>query len=263
MINIKKPRISQLFFNAVFILSFFLFLLSPVFSHATIRVSTLRVDFQPNGNRYQDVFVQNMGNHIEYIDITLFKRTDPAHDINQIVFDEGDPKVFGLVATPSKMALNPNQIKRIRILNLTDGKNKTDLVYGLKVLPVPAPIERAPSAEDLNNAGQVSIIAAYIIGVYVLPANPAVNLNLKRSGKTLIITNTGNTNALLDQCIQAPTGRTQGSPLHLTTPAGSNAISCPDVRIYAQSAKTITLPEDAPVAYRANYLGNFHDLKSN
>lgn len=236
--------ISKLFLTAVFIPVLLIF--SPIFSQASIRVSTLRVDFEPNGNRYQDVFVQNMGDHIEYIDITLFKRVEPTQDINKIIYDQGNPKVFGLVATPSKMALNPNQIKRIRILNLTDGKNTTDLVYGLKVLPVQAPIERAPSAEDLSNAGQISIISAYIIGVYVLPANPVVNLNLKRSGKALTITNTGNTNALLDQCTQQTLKAT-----------------CPTVRIYAQSTKTITIPEDAPVAYKANYLNGVHEIKSN
>ncbi len=249
-----KSRISQLFLISVGFLLFSFLLISPALTQAAIRVSTLRVDFSADGNRYQDVFVQNMGDEIAYINISLFKRTDPAHDVNKIISDEGgDPKLFGLVATPSKMALDPGQTKRIRLLNLTNGQNQTDLVYGLSVLPVAPPIERAPSAANLNNAGQVTIISAYIIGVYILPKNPVVNLNLKRAGNILTISNTGNTNAFLDQCTQAP-----------STPVSAKTNNtCPDLRIYGQSSKTITLPAAAPVSYRASYLNGFYNLKSN
>ncbi len=229
----------------------FLICLMPLLASAVIKVSTLHVDFLPTGNQFQDVFIQNAGTDVEYVNVSLFKRTNPVQDPNKIESASGqNPKDFGMVVTPNKLAIAPGQIKRVRLLNLSHG-NKTDVVYGLNILPVPAPVLRSKETEDVHTAAQVEIISAFVVGVYVLPVNPHVNLSLKRDGKTLTAENTGNTNVLLDNGQQCTTDKkpvcTEVDPL----------------RVYGNSKVQIKLSQDLPVTYRESYSDKNEMITSN
>ena len=222
--------------------AFFLAGFLPLAGLAAIKVSTLRVDFIPTDKQFQDVFIENAGDKVEYVDISLFKRLNPAKQPEQIETNAGqDPKKFGMVVTPNKMAINPGQMKRVRLLNFNHG-NTTDIVYGLRILPVEAPVQRAEDAGDVHAAAQVQMVSSFVIGVYVLPANANVNLSLTRSGKDLSIENKGNTNALLDEGKQC------------TADAKPVCDDLEPVRIYGGELVHVSLPKDLPASYQATYL---------
>lgn len=223
----------------------------PVGANAVIKVSTLHVDFMPGEQQFQDVFIQNVGTDVEYVDVSLFKRTDPVKNPEQVLSSSGqNPETFGMVVTPNKLAISPGQTKRIRLLNLTRG-NKTDAVYGVRVLPVPAPIQATKDNADQHAAGQVEIISAFVVGVYVLPAHPHVDLSLTRTGNQLVIENKGNTNALLDGGQQC------------TSDSKPVCTKVEPVRIYGDSKVQITLAKSLPVTYEASYLDKEEKIVSN
>jgi len=213
-----------------------------------IKVSTLRVDFESKGKQFQDVFVNNTGDKVEYVDITLSKRVDPVRHPDDLLISTGqDPKIFGMVATPSKIVLSPGQTKRVRLLNLNQNSPK-ELVYALRVEPIEPPVQSAD--HSVKTGGQVSVISAFVVGVYVLPPNPFVQISLHREDKKLIIRNTGNIDALLDKGQQC----TEAKP--------PVCAELPPIRIYGDTVVEISLPQVLPVTYRVSYLNKMEAVAS-
>lgn len=200
---------------------------------AAIKVNTLRVFFHPGSERFQDVYVKNIGAKTDYVHVTVFKRTDPAKNPNLLEKAKGNPKTFGMLATPSKMALKPGQSRRIRAISFVKG-NKNEEIFVIRVEPVKSPLKTA-KVEDKKVAG-VQVVASYDVTAYVLPAKPTTHITVKRDGKKLTFTNTGNTSGLvfdLEQCKSL-----------------SDTKSCKPVemvkRIYAHSSWSFELPKAEP-----------------
>lgn len=232
--------------DAIKSLILFFTLFATAFSYAAIRVNTLRVNFTAAGERYHDIFVKNIGNKTEYVDVQPFKRIEPSINPNKKIEPKGDPRQFGLVVTPRKMAISPGQSKRVRLLNLTK-PSKTEQVYGIHIKPVKSPLER--DNQDVgNSAAGVRVIAAFIVGVYIMPPKPVATVTLKREGKMLYIHNTGNINALLDQGKQCKDKQCE---------------SLEAIRIYANSKKRLPLKKSLPVTYQEVTFNTKKDLKSN
>lgn len=204
-------------------------------ANGAIRVDTLRVNFKANGERYHDIFVKNIGKSTEYVQVDLFKRSNPGVDPQQKEPAKGNPRSFGLVVTPRKLAIAPGHTKRLRILNLKKPR-KEELVYGIHVKPVKSPLERRLDAENKSTAGGVRITATFLVSVYVMPTNPHADVSLKREGKTLIVRNKGNVNALLDKGQQCDKNK--------------NCTKIEPIRLYANSARKLILKKPLPVTFQ-------------
>lgn len=216
--------------------------------YSSIRVSTLRLDFLYGQPKFQDILVTNQGKKTAYVKVEVFKRPEPIKDPSKLVQLHGQPKEFGLLATPSKLAIPAQQIRRVRVISLVQG-NKKDVVYAVKISPVKSPLKTIAATTD-GIRGGIQLTTTYQIGVYIRPPHAKAALKIERKGKEVIITNTGNTNTLLGNFKQC-----------------ESKDKCTNVkavkRLYAKQSYHVELPKAEPVEFQSFYLDGIQQHKSN
>ena len=145
----------------------------------------------------EDVKVINNGDEEGYVQIDVFEVRNPGTDKEERV-QVTDPDAVKLIASPSKLAIPPNGQKLVRIVNL-DPSTTEERIYRINVTPVLPPLQE-------ESGSVVRVVVAYQLLVIVDPAEPREELEIKRSGYRLAVTNKGNTNVLLSdgkQCDEA------------------------------------------------------------
>lgn len=186
------------------------------------------VIFPPDSSPHQDVKVTNSDKEIMYIQVDVLKVVNPGA-ANEERIKVTNPKELKLLATPNKLALPPGGQQLIRIVNMERGKTNEEGVYRINVTPIVAPL-----AKDVS---QLRIVVAYQILTIVQPSLPTSGLVATRKGKSIIFSNKGNSNVLLNE----------GKQCNL-----SSADQCESLeshRLYAGNNWELKLPYDAPVSY--------------
>lgn len=214
-----------------------------------ISVGPLIVDFAP-GAQFQDINVSNTGKDKAYVKVVVQKLTNPGQGKNVLTPDTGNPATFGIAVTPQKFALPINQNRTIRVINFN--KNLTqDAVYIATISPVASLVAGTATTADGQTASMgMQITVSYKVKIFIRPSNPLVDLKIVRNGKTAVITNHGNTNALLTGFEQCAADGSNCTDLNMIN------------RLYAGNSWTITLPTDAPFQFNESYLNVKKVIKS-
>lgn len=160
-------------------------------AYANIVLDKIIVNFDAGGNSREDVEVWNSGKETLYISTNVFGIKNPESD-NPEKIEQADARTADLIVSPSKLILQPNERKILRILTQTTAKEK-DLVYRVKIAPKAGELVNSDAEKTKKTAG-VKILIGYEMLIFVRPPNPHGDLTVTRAGKTATFTNSGNTN---------------------------------------------------------------------
>lgn len=173
----------------------------------------------PVGEVRKEIIVSNTGQDVLFITATLSEVVDPGLPTERRI-EHDDPEAAGLIVTPNRVIVQPGQRKTLRIANIGDTPVR-DRVYRLLV---------NPSVGDVGaDATMLRVLVAYDVLVVVEPAEPAFELDWTRDGTSLVLTNRGNSNVLLQNGALCPSG-------------GGECIEVPGRRVYPGATVTIELP---------------------
>ncbi len=189
-------------------------------------ISNAIVEYNSRSGKQIDIQLISSSAENDYIEISVDEVINPgAEDEQRIPLD--DPTRGGLIVTPDRMILTAGSRKTLRFVLLDDLSEK-EQIYRVTARPV----IKGVSTE--NKMG-LKILIGYEILVIVRPQFSEPGFDITRNGRILNISNTGNTNILLQQGKQCP--------------KPDNCISTPSLRVYSGRKETISLPHDAKVTY--------------
>ena len=210
----------------------FIFLLTvlPSLVQAGISVDRSIIEFEPEGEYFTDISVFNSDPQKAYVSVSIYEVLNPGKS------DEGkqsliDPDKALLIATPSRLVLEPKQSTSVRLLNL-DENQKTERIYRVLVEPV--------SGRLKGDVDGVKVLVSYELLVIVRPVKPNVSILAHRNGNTMTFYNNGNTSVYLES------GR-QCNP--------AKASECKDIsgeRLYAGASWQTELPWREGIEFTIN-----------
>lgn len=225
-------------------------LASCAFSTAQINVTPLSIDFTPEGEKFSDITVMNTSQDTAYVRVDLSRVDNPGMPNEQIVPLKNNPQIFGLVASPTRLAIPPQQLRRVRLLPLIRN-NKQDVYYQIKITPVSGELESLLSPTKAIAAG-VQIIVGYEVKVFVRPKPAKAIVSINRLSNQVTVTNSGNSNVLLYNGQQCDDAHKKCTP-----------ISNPAHRVFPGSTWSFSLANAAPVEFTESFLKQTQTLKSN
>jgi P pilus assembly chaperone PapD len=198
----------------------------PAPAAADMVISQVIVDFVSPAKRRADIEILNRGRERMYIVVQPSQIVNPGQG-SQSRVRIVDPGKHGLLVSPLRMILEPGQRRIVRFAALTAPKGK-DRIYRVTIKPVVGKLKSKRTA--------VKIVVGYDLLVIQRPAKAKAKLSGSRSGKYLVVTNNGNTNALLLEGKQCPRGSKRCAQL-------------PARRVYPGATVRIKLRGRGPVQY--------------
>jgi len=217
---------------------YFLALLSLILTsqvNAGISLSQAIVHFEDNGKRSEDVVVLNQGQE------TVYVRVEPSIIHNPGTEEQKrevyrDPKSAGLLVTPQRLVIPPGGRKRLRLVRMDNPALATsDKVFRVLVKPEVGDVKSDQTA--------VKIIVAYEVLVLSQPKNAKHKIKSEFDGKTLRVSNEGNTNVLLQKGSQCPEGQSVDDDKN-------SCVELTGKRIYAGTSWETQVPFLTPVKYQ-------------
>lgn len=181
--------------------------------------------------RYDDIEISNSGTETLYIQILPSKIRNPGRPDEERVSSQ-DPDSLGLLITPMRLIVPPKERHRVRIVAL-EPQPDTDEVFRVTIKPVVGNIETDQTAA-------IKVIVAYDVLVLVRPTDARADIQSRRDGRVLTITNVGNSCAVLHdgkQCDES----------------GKDCRTLPAQRVYAGTEFRVELPFDTPAAYTMRF----------
>ncbi len=200
--------------------------LAPAPATADMVISQVIVDFVSPAKRRADIEVLNRGRARMYIVIEPSQIMNPGKS-NEARVRIVDPGQHGLLVSPLRMILEPGQRRIVRFASLS-APDGSDRIYRVTIKPVVGKIKSKRNA--------VKIVVGYDLLVIQRPAKARANVTGTREGRNLVVTNNGNTNALLLEGKQCPRGSKRCAAL-------------PARRLYPGTTVRIKLRGRGPVQY--------------
>jgi P pilus assembly chaperone PapD len=195
---------------------------------AAISVDKTEVIVQASAER-EAITVTNESDAPAFVSITAREILEPGK-VPEVANRSPDPKLLGLLAAPTRLALAPKERRTLR-LQFLDPARARDRVWRVTVQEVSGPVAS-------ETTGLVLLIG-YDVLVIQRPEKPAPSLSARRDGKKLEVTNGGNSFALLDYGQQCPS---------------NDAAACKDIvgaRIYPGQSRSFELVDErAPVVFK-------------
>jgi P pilus assembly chaperone PapD len=205
-------------------------------AQAEMVLSQVIVDLTPGKPARDDIEVWNDGPERMYVAADPFEIRNPGTPQEQRV-PAADPEQAGLLVAPQKLVLEPGERRIVRVAALGD-RPATDRVYRLSIRPVAGAVKADESA--------LKVFVGYDALVLVRPAAYTGDVTGQRSGRTLTLTNAGNTAQELFAGRQCDT-------------AGKDCRDLPAKRLYAGASWSQPLPFDTPVTYKAAIAGKVRE----
>ncbi len=177
------------------LLFFFLFLL-PTAANAQLAIDRLWVDMDDGRAGRADLVVRNESPDVYYVTVTASEIVAPgtAEEERKVLTD---PEALGLLVTPNRLVLRPDEMRAIRVVSLNRDL-ATDRVYRVNVTPQIGELSLADESAE-NRGIALKLLAAFDVLVTVRPEDSASSLSAQRLGNTMRLSNAGNTNLLLLQ----------------------------------------------------------------
>ena len=159
---------------------------------ANMVLSNAIVHFEPGAPARQDVEITNVGAEPMYVQIepkvVLQPGTDAEHR-EPIT----DPREHGLLVTPNRLVIAPGASRSIRLVNMQP-QAESERIFRITAKPVAGEFEAKTSG--------LKVLIGYEVLAIAYPAQPQPKLVVERTGKSLLVRNTGNTNVFLQQGFQ-------------------------------------------------------------
>ena len=216
------PRHGRLLFLAVALALVFG---APPPASAQIALNRIILDFSGEQSR-QDIEIVNNGEDTAFIVVEPARIEQPGSTEEQRITAR-DPNELGLLVTPNRLVLEPGERKLVRIA-VIEPAAVVDRIYRVTVKPVLGEVRATETS--------LKLLVGYDVLVIVRPGGAAPDLNFQRQGRRVIVTNNGNTNALLSEGRQCD-------------PSGGNCTDLPSKRLYAGARWELELETDAPAEY--------------
>ena len=197
-------------------------------ARAEMVLSQVIVDLLPGQPPREDIEVWNDGDERMYVLAEPFELRAPGTPAEQRA-PAGLPEDSGLLVSPQRLVLEPGERRTIRVAAIGE-RPASDRIYRVAIRPVAG----AVSAED----SALKVFVGYDTLVLVRPDHFTGDVAGERRGRTLTLTNSGNTAQELFDGEQCDAG-------------GANCQALPAKRLYPGAAWEQTLPFDTPVSYRA------------
>ena len=194
-------------------------------ANAEILLSQLVVDLGAKAELRTDIEVWNTSGERAYVAAEPSEIID-AGKTGEQRRTEADPEKRGLLVSPNRMILEPNQRRLIRLAAIGP-RGTTERVYRVTVKPV--------AGELASDVSGLKLLIGYDVLVLLRPLETRPNLSATRSGNRLTFRNDGNASVeLIDgkQCA-----------------AGSSCTELPGKRLYAGAEWSQELKSAAPVEY--------------
>lgn len=196
-------------------------------AHAEMVLSQVIVDLQPGKPSHDDIEVWNNGPERIYVVAEPSEIQSPGKPGEQRVANP-DPAVTGLLVTPQRLVLEPDQRRVIRI-SAVSPRGAVDRIYRVTVKPVTGAITSSTTA--------LKVLFGYDVLALYRPEKITGGVTATRIGRGIIIRNDSNTAQELFAGKQCDT-------------AGKNCKSLPATRLYAGATWEQNLEYDTPVEYQ-------------
>lgn len=198
-------------------------------ARADLVLSQVIVDLQPGKPGREDIELWNNGPE------RIFVVADPAEIVSPGMPGETrnanpDPGVSGLLVTPRRVILEPDQRKLLRIAAVAP-RAAVDRIYRVTVKPVAGDVAAPETA--------IKVLIGYDVLVIYRPGEPAGGVTATREPRAITLTNQGNTN------VEVYEGRQCDA-------AGANCRDLPARRLYAGASLRVAIDHDTPVTYRVS-----------
>ena len=197
-------------------------------ARAEMVLSQVIVDLLPGKPPREDLEVWNAGDERMYVSAEPFEIRAPGTLAEERVAAT-DPENSGILVSPRRLVLEPGERRLVRVAAIGT-RGDTERVYRVTIRPVAGPIGADTSA--------LKVLVGYDALVLVRPERFTGEIEAARNGRTLTLTNTGNTAQELFDGQQCDA-------------AGTNCRNLPAKRLYPGAAWEQTLPYDTPASYRA------------
>lgn len=189
-----KPTSGRRSWLSIFRHGFVGALLFSTVASGNMQLDRTQIVFETDGPGREDVIVRNTGEHPLYLKLEVLEVTAPGTEEERREVVE-NPETIGLIASPTKLVIQPDRRRAIRLVNLR-GHGEQERVYRVNVLPVAPPVD----AEGIG----VRILIAYQLLVFVRPVESRVQLDAERTPEGVRLRNNGNVNVLLRDVQHCP-----------------------------------------------------------
>ncbi len=196
-------------------------------ARAEMVLSQVIVDMQPGKPGLQDIEVWNASNERLYVAAEPFEIRQPGLPGEQRVA-RPDPSVSGLLVTPQRLVLEPDQRRLVRVSAIAPPA-ATDRIYRITIRPVAGPVTSEVTA--------LKVFVGYDVLVLRRPQVITGEVTASRSGRRLTLRNASNTAQEVYEGKQCDS-------------TGANCKDLPATRLYSQAELRVDLPYDTPVEYR-------------
>lgn len=199
-------------------------------ARAEMVLSQVIVDVRPDDPSYKDIEVWNNGPERIFVSAQPFEIQSPGTPAERRV-ENPDPAVAGILVTPQKMVLEPDQRRIIRVSFITPRRD-TDRVYRITIKEVSGGIESEKTA--------LKVLLGYDVLAIYRPTTVTGQLFGKRLGRSFLIRNDSNTaQELFD-----------GKQCDAT---GNNCKALLSSRLYPGATLEQELPYETPVEYSVTF----------
>ncbi len=228
----------------------FLFFVNPAL--AGMSLSQAIIHFEEGGERSRDIEVFNQGEETLYIRVipSIIHHPGTKQEKRDVY---RNPREAGLLVSPQRLVIAPGGRKRVRFVRLDKPpiqKNIKDQIAQAKKSPTIQAKDRVfrvlvkPEVGEIKSSETaVKIVVAYEVLVLSQPNKAVVDLKANLIGKSLHISNHGNTNVLLLEGYQCPKGQSQQDEVNQCVKLGGK-------RIYAGNQWQVEVPYLTPVTYQ-------------
>lgn len=178
--------------------------------------------FEPKAAPEATVTVTNSGVGKAFV-VTKVREVMARGETDEQLREDPNPETLGLIATPGRMVLEKGERRGVRIVPTGKPAND-DRVWRVLVSEVAGKVKGGQSG--------VAFLLAYDVLIIQRPDEARVAVTGKRDGKTLTLTNSGNSFGMIAEVRHCPTGGT--------------CTKLPDSkRLYGGKSWSVTLPSDS------------------
>lgn len=188
-------------------------------------ITSAVIEFTDKTPKLQDIELVSRSKESDYIVSEIHEITHPGlPDESRRAVDADSSYIL---VTPEKTIL-PGGARKVLRFVLLKAPDEQEHIYRVAIKPV---------INEVENQAKIGlkVLVGYEALVIVRPATMAPRYEASRHGTTLSVTNTGNTNILLQNGLQCPAEEKCKLP--------------PAMRVYVGQKAEITLPQDKPVTY--------------
>lgn len=163
-------------------------------ANAQLAIDRLWVDLDDRGASRSDLVVRNESDDVYYITVTPAEVVDAGTEAEERE-TSADPEQLGLLVTPNRLVLRPDEMRAIRVVSLNQDL-ETDRIYRVNVTPQIGEVSYDQDAAD-NRGLALKLLAAFDVLVTVRPQDGRPELVAVRDGDGIELKNEGNSNLLL------------------------------------------------------------------